>query len=385
MNNIFAFLISFTVEFIIIGLASTKILYPSDNIQEITKKPIQIITLAIFLSLVAILLTKYTIGASTRNYIILLSVICIIISLLTNVKHSKTINFSENKIVQKYFSRGTHESVYAIAAYCLISFVGINVPPFSVIPLWFGLCVPFFFFIPGYLLINSIIPKKDEIELPERLGISVFLSLILMSIVGFAYTQIKHGLNMRIVTLIILFITFFILIPLYLIKSRKIPLNLRFNHPLIEKLLILMAIISLILVIMSGIYINTQSLTTTPGNTTFHIEGITASNNSDGYYSFDNGEQVQLNMSLTNKENEDVNYKIIIESKNESTTNEVDNISQSLKNGESIKIPINITMTPGKKDITFTLYKNDKAYKIRHLYVNVEGDSSDYVEGESSE
>jgi uncharacterized membrane protein len=137
-----------------------------------------------------------------------------------------------------------------------------------------------------------------------------------------------------------------------------------------------MTIISLILVILSGIYINTQSLTTPAGNTTFTIEGITASNNSDGYYSFSSDDEVPLNISLTNQENADVNYKVVIESKNESGNNTVDSINQSLKNGESIKIPVNITMTPGKKDITFTLYKEDKAYKIRHLYVDVDGEVS---------
>jgi uncharacterized membrane protein len=376
VNNLFVFLALFTVEFIILGLSGTQVLYPKDTITDITKKPIQVITLSIFLSLVGILITRYTIGASTRNFIIITAILCILVILLTNLEHSMTIDYSENKYVKKYLSKGTHESLYAIAAYCLISFVGINVPPFSVIPLWFGLCVPFVFFIPGYLMINAAIPKTEEIELPERLGIAVFLSLITMSIVGFAYAQLHHGLNMRVVSLILLFLTLFVLIPIYLIKSRKVPLNMRFNNPLIEKLLILMTIISLILVILSGIYINTQSLTTPAGNTTFTIEGITASNNSDGYYSFSSDDEVPLNISLTNQENADVNYKVVIESKNESGNNTVDSINQSLKNGESIKIPVNITMTPGKKDITFTLYKEDKAYKIRHLYVDVDGEVS---------
>ena len=74
---------------------------------------------------------------------------------------------------------------------------------------------------------------------------------------------------------------------------------------------------------------------------------------------------------------------MVIESKNESGNTTVDELTKSLKVNESAKIPVNITMTPGKKDITFTLYKNDKAYKIRHLYVNVGGESSE-TEGESS-
>ena len=373
MNNLLIFLVAFTLEFIIIGLASTKILYPSDNIEQITKKPIQVITLAIFMSLISILITRYLLGASTRNFIIILSIVSLILTLLTNIKHSKTIDYTNSPVIQKYVSKGTHESIYAIAAYCLISFVGINVPPFSVIPLWFGLCVPFILFIPGYLMVNTVVPKVNEIELPERLGMSVFASLITMSVIGFAYAQIHHGLNMRVVTLIILFLTLFILIPAYLIKTRDIPLNLRFNHPTIERLLVIMAIISLILVILSGIYINAESLTTPPGNTTFQIEGISASNSSDGYYTFANGEEVQLNISLTNKENEDMNYKVVIESKNDSANNQVDTFNQNIKNNESTKIPVNITMSPGRKDITFTLYKNDtQPYKIRHLYVNVE-------------
>lgn len=377
MNNLVIFIGCFTLEFIIIGLTTTKILYPLDDLRQLTKKPIQIITLAIFVSLISILITKYTLGASTRNFIIIISIISIIITLFSNTRKTN-INYSDNKIYKKIFSKGTHESIYAIAIYCLVSFVGINVPPFSIIPLWFGLCVPFILFLPGYLIINTLIPKKDEIELAERMGLSVFTSLIFMSVVGFAYAQINHDLNMRLVTLIILFITLLILIPAYLIKTRNLPLNVKFYNPTIEKLLVIMAIVSLILVILSGIYINTETITTPKGNTTFNIEGITETSNSEGYYTFSEGQEVELNISLANNEHQDMTYKILIESKNDTDNNTVDTLTQNLKDGESIKVPINITMSSGKKDITFTLYKNEtQVYKIRHLYVDVGGDTSE--------
>ena len=74
-----------------------------------------------------------------------------------------------------------------------------------------------------------------------------------------------------------------------------------------------------------------------------------------------------------NQENQDMNYTISIQSRNDSGTKEVSNITQEVKNGESVEIPTNLTMTSGKKDIVFTLYKDQtQAYKIRHLYVNVE-------------
>ena len=45
---------------------------------------------------------------------------------------------------------------------------------------------------------------------------------------------------------------------------------------------------------------------------------------------------------------------------------------------KSAVVPTNLTMTAGKKDITFVLYDDkDKAYKIRHLYANVESSESE--------
>ena len=149
----------------------------------------------------------------------------------------------------------------------------------------------------------------------------------------------------------------------------------RFINKKIDRTFVIVAILSIIIVLLSGIYVNADAITqpTQQGNTTFDINGISNTADEEGYYHFTSGEELSLNMSIKNQENQDMNYTISVQSRNDSGTNEVQNITQEVKNGESVEIPTNLTMTSGKKDIVFTLYKNQtQAYKIRHLYVNVE-------------
>lgn len=389
MTNMYLFIILFAVEFIIIGYSCTKTLYPLATFKQLAYKVIHHLTFGITFSLVTALISNYFLKKitfipleTTNMFLILLSIISIIVVVIARTRVKKA-QANEDLNIDKYVDKSVAESTYALVIFCIIAFVGINVPPFSVIPLWFGLCAPFFVIIPGYLITNTLFPRKGEIALQERLGIAIFVSLILMSIIGFTYAQVCHSLNMRIVTLIMLFMVLIILIPAYILKTRNIEVKKRFSNPTIDKLFIIMAIIALIAVISSGIYVNAETITNNvqQGNTTFEIEGITQSPSSDGYYEFEDGEELTLNISLTNQENADVNYKISVQTHNDSANKEISTLNETVKNGQKVDIPYNLTMTSGKKDITFTLYKDDgEAYKIKHLYVNIGEGSSEESE-----
>lgn len=374
ITDMYLFIGLFTIEFIIIGLVSTIILYPSASLTQITKKPIQIIVLGIAFSLVAALITKKILNPTLNNLIIVVSVINIILIILSIIRQKRAKENKDieiNKRIEKY---SIAESTYAILIYCLICYVGMNVPPFSIIPLWFGLCIPFIAFLPGYLIINTLLPKQHDLEVIERLGIALFLSLVIMSIFGLIYNSFYHVINMRHVALYLDLLTV-ILVLIYIFRTKNIEINKRFKDDKIDKAFIIISIVSLVIVILSGIYINADAMTqpTQQGNTTFTINGISSSADEEGYYHFESGEELSLNMSITNKENQDVNYIITIQTQNDTGTNEVSNITQEVKDGETVEIPTNLTMTSGKKDIVFTLYKDQsQAYKIRHLYVDVE-------------
>jgi uncharacterized membrane protein len=255
-----------------------------------------------------------------------------------------------------------------------------EVPPFSVIPLWYGLCIPFIALLPGYLFINIINPYKDEIRIMERIGISIFLSLVITSIVGLILVQIEHFLNMRHVSLVLVVITLVILLPLYYIRIKEKRTYVLFSNATLNKIFILITILAIIAVISSGVLVSTGNLNNNneseklfaQGNTTFEVTGIHETPDSEGYYNFTNEEELNLTVNIQNDENKDMNYRLKIDIINdtENTTFSDENIT--VKDTENRAIETNITMETGRKDIRFTLYDdNNRPYKIRHLYVNV--------------
>ena len=314
---------------------------------------------------------------TASSILIFLSIIAIIFSIITYLRIQSTISKIENP--EEFTEKHIRHILYLLAAFCVIAYIGMEVPPFSVIPLWFGLCIPFIALLPGYLCVNIINPYKDEIRTMERVGISVFLSLVITSIVGLILVQIEHCLNMRHVSLILVVITLIILLPLYYLRIKEKKTFVLFSNSTINKLFALMTIISLIAVIASGVLVisgNNNNPTGEniffQGNTSFDVKGIHETPDDEGYYNFTNGENLNLTVSIHNNEHKDMNYKLKIEIINDTTNSTFSEEEVFVNNNKTKDIEENITMTTGKKDIKFTLLNEDnRPYKIRHLYVNV--------------
>ncbi|RAP49349.1 MAG: hypothetical protein BZ136_03455 [Methanosphaera sp. rholeuAM74] len=378
VNNMYVFIALFIVNFFIVAITSTLIIYPSYTFVELFKKPIHMITLSIAFTLFCIIFTKQFLELNSNKFLFVFSIIAtaLIIFAILRVKRRHD---DKSKTIEDYVDKSIAESTYALIIYCLVSFVGMNVPPFSVLPLWFGLSIPFIMFIPGYLIMNTLIPRREEIEFVERAATAIFISLIMTSIIGIIVVQVNHYLNMRVVSLILDLITLFILLPAYILRTRTIEVKKRYIYPSVDKLFIVLGIIGLIIVLGSGVYVNSENINPiNQGNTTFTISGVGGTADADGYYNFTDGENLTLKMNITNKENKDMTYKISVQTHNNTTNEVISEYTKKVKDGKSAVVPTNLTMTPGKKDITFVLYDDkNQAYKIRHLYANVES-SDDY-------
>lgn len=207
----------------------------------------------------------------------------------------------------------------------------------------------------------------------ERSVTAIVLSTVITSIIGIIIIEIKGSLNVIYLTLCVILLTIIILI-YYVSRIKKIDAEDRFYYKKYNHALTLITVIALLGVIISGIYI--QDEMSNDGNTTFEIEGLNKTASENGYVNFTNGEEVILNLNITNHQYEDKNYTVKIEIFNETTNRMFSEQNISLKNNESITIPANITMSPGSKDIHFILYENGKPYIIRHLYVTVSEDSA---------
>ena len=367
----------FAIEFLVVGIVSTMAMNPLLSFKEIIRKIKQIIPFGLlfsFISTVIVYLTNMT--AST--ILIFLSIISIIFSIITYLRIQSTISKIENP--EEYTEKHIRRILYLLALFCVIAYIGMEIPPFSVIPLWYGLCIPFIALLPGYLCVNTLNPYKDEIRIMERVGISVFISLVITSIVGLILVQIEHFLNMRHVSLILVVVTLIILLPLYYIRIKEKKTFVLFSNSTINKLFALMTIIALIGVITSGVLVMSGNNNNNPtgeniffqGNTSFEVKGIHETPDSNGYYNFTNGNNLNITVHIENNEHRDMNYKLKIDIINDTSNSTFLEENVLVKDNKTKDIEKNITMKTGKKDIKFTLYDdNNHPYKIRHLYVNV--------------
>lgn len=377
VNNTHLFIGLFALDFLIVGLASTKALKPLLSFRQIIRKITYILPLGLIFSLISAGFVYYM-KMTVSSVLIFLSIIAILLLLIALVRNRSTINRIENP--EEYSEKYIVRTIYLLAVFCIVSYIGMEVPPFSVIPLWFGLCIPFICLLPGYLGLNIINPYKDEFKLIERLGISVFASLVITSIVGLLLVQIEHLLNMRHVSLVLVVITLILLLPLYYIRIKEKKSFVLFSDSKLNKLFLLMTSIAIIAVISSGLLVssgNVNNITTSTGslfqgNTTFEINGIHENPSEDNYYNFTNGDNLNLSIKIKNDENRDMTYRLKIEIMNDTTNKTFSEEEITVKDKESKDIPTNITMSTGKKDIRFMLYDDfNQPYKIRHLYVNV--------------
>jgi uncharacterized membrane protein len=380
VNNIYLFIGLFALDFLLVGIVSTKTIKPELTLKEVLRNVKYILPLGLLFSLISSGIV-YFMKMTATNILIILSIITILISLIAIIRTQDRKKKNENP--EEYSEKSILRIIYLLILFCIISYIGIEVPPFSVIPLWFGLCIPFILILPGYLALNIVNPYKDDIRTVERLGISVFISLIITSIIGLILVQIEHLLNMRHVSLVLVVATLIIFLPLYYIRIKEKKTFVLFNDKRLNRIFILMTIIGLIAVVASGVLVSTGNLPNgnntdtnidpfVQGNTSFEVTGIHETPDDDGYYSFENGDNLNLSINITNQEHKDMQYTLKIEIINDTANSTFSEENITLKDNQNQIIDQNITMRTGKKDIKFTLFNdNNQPYKIRHLYVDV--------------
>ncbi len=375
VNNTILFVGLFAVNFLIVGISATKVKHPLLDIKNILRKVTLIIPFGLVFSIICAGIVYYF-KMTASSILIFLSLIAIVLILLSAIRTRSNIRRINNP--KEYTEKQLKRVIFMLVIFCVISYIGMEVPPFSVIPLWFGLCIPFIALLPGYLTLNILNPYKDEFRLIERLGISIFASLVITSIVGLIVVQLEHMLNMRHVSLVLVIITLLILLPLYYIRIKEKNTYDLFNDYRINRFFIIITVVAICAIfasaalVTSGNWNENSPSALFQGNTTFEVSGIHYMPDENGYYNFSNGEELNLSINIKNDEHRDMQYTLKIEINNETVNDTIEEQKINLKDKEHKTIKTNITMTSGKKDIKFTLYdSNNQPYKIRHLYVNV--------------
>ena len=247
-----------------------------------------------------------------------------------------------------------------------------------------GLLLVLFF--PGYALIASLFPKKDDLDSIERITLSFGLSIAITPLLGLVLNYTPWGIRLDQILISLTGITL-LLCAVAIIRRRRIPEENLFlvdfegffrrfdtdfkDQSKTNKILSTVLILSIIFAILTTAYI---IVTPKEGEsfTEFYILGP-GGKASDYPTNLTSGQEGNVIIGIDNHENKNTTYHLIVTSNN---TVQLDQML-TLQNGEKMEIPFNFTAgEPGEKKMEFKLFKlpdNNNIYRSLHLWINVTG------------
>ncbi|TMS42245.1 MAG: DUF1616 domain-containing protein [Methanobacterium sp.] len=247
-----------------------------------------------------------------------------------------------------------------------------------------GLLLVLFF--PGYALIASLFPKKDDLDSIERITLSFGLSIAITPLLGLVLNYTPWGIRLDQILISLTGITL-LLCAVAIIRRRRIPEENLFlvdfegffrrfdtdfkDQSKTNKILSTVLILSIIFAIITTAYI---IVTPKEGEsfTEFYILGP-GGKASDYPTNLTSGQEGNVIIGIDNHENKNTTYHLIVTSNN---TVQLDQML-TLQNGEKMEIPFNFTAgEPGEKKMEFKLFKlpdNNNIYRSLHLWINVTG------------
>jgi uncharacterized membrane protein len=259
--------------------------------------------------------------------------------------------------------------------------------------------LPFVLFLPGYWFINALLPAKEDLDIVERLGLSLGLSIAWIPVLALILDQLPWGLRLKPILLSeIVLISLFMMIAFVrrtwlLQQNAYIP---EFTRPKVwwkfqtrsNRLTYIVVVIVMGLAIAAVAWI---FLTPSPADfmTEFYIlgpEGL--AENYPRKASI--GETLSVTVGITNREKENHTYSIEVwvedpwEENQRERTGSIQQFTLSV--GKTIEFPIQWFMPWSGKDkiVEFLLYIDDEPdpYRKLRLWINVEegmGDKFDHV------
>jgi uncharacterized membrane protein len=380
-NNFIMNILLFILIFISSGYSMMSVLYPEENYAGLIRKPLLLIELCVFLTVLISVILKYsTIGLELRDLTLILALITVVLSITA---HILRIN---------YFKPGIEETIKPgivqtstslknvlpsnILTFILLSIlmiITVLVPPLDSTSLWMIPGSLFVCLIPGYLLLAVMFPKNDDLELVERFALGFGASLILTSLIGLAFNYTPWSIRLELIIIVLaIFSIIFCLITF--IRIKKLPKEIILHVPKMEKLLSLFFIICIILTIGTAAYTllkpgSIQTEANESNFTDFHIKGMDV-NASNYTLNLTSGTKKNLTMVLGNLEGSTVNYRLVVQVNN--TILKQENIT--LQNNQQMEIPLNFTAgTVGQKKMEFILYKlpDQNPYQKRSLWLKI--------------
>lgn len=263
-----------------------------------------------------------------------------------------------------------------------LCFLFLSISPFEELHIGTTLATILMVFFPGYAITVIMYPGRDEVNLWERFGLSVMLSLI----VTLLFAAVSHYKGTSTISLLVMVsILTMVLALMAIFSAARLVENDSFYGYLKElfgKLhastwgrgdltgkMSVVLIILLALSIMTTVYLVANP---NPGEsfTEFYILG--ANGTASGYpTNITAGKNQSVIIGLVNHEHKTTDYTMVVQSNGTNMTTQ--NIT--LQANQKLEVPYKFTMkSSGKKEIQFLLYKlpdRKNVYLSLHLWVNV--------------
>ncbi len=257
----------------------------------------------------------------------------------------------------------------------------------SLEPLRIVLGVPFVLLLPGYSLVAALYPRRDDLQVPERLALSSGLSIAAVILIGLALNYSPWGIRLE---PILAFVTLFVVLAAAAAAFRRglLPAEEAFGLasdvrlPRWPKLrpidaLAGMALLAFLASLGGGVYFVAASGEGPEGFTEFYVLG--SGGKAEDYPGLVKaGEQATAVLGLVNREGRDTAYQIAVMLDGE-TTDDIDGVV--LGNGERWEKTVALVPTrAGNSQMAeFLLYKDGggEPYRSLHLWLDVEGTAAE--------
>jgi uncharacterized membrane protein len=271
-----------------------------------------------------------------------------------------------------------------IVVYLLITLIFLTVSPLDTTIIRTLLGIPLVLFIPGYVLIAALFPKKNDLDGIERIALSFGLSIAIVPLLGLGLNFTPWGIRFGpIIATLILFTLFFVVIAH--VRRLRLSPGERFIVPLkaalagmkeefqtsqnkTDKTLTFILILSIVISLIALVYV---IVTPKQGEkfTEFYILGPQG-RAADYPREVSLKTPINLTVGVVNHEYSNINYTLRVKINNDTLSER----KLQLSNNETWENPISFTInqTGSNLKLEFLLYREDQEvpYRETHLWIN---------------
>jgi uncharacterized membrane protein len=241
-------------------------------------------------------------------------------------------------------------------------------------------------FLPGYALIALLFPKKNDLNILERMTFTVILSVVITALIGMILNYSPWGIRIGSLLLTLAGVTV-VLCAAAFWRRNQVPDEdyLQYNfgrffnniktgfsrETKTGKYLSIILAISIILALSSTAYVLAKPKEN-DSYTQFYVLGPDGKINNYPT-SVLSGQQGNLIIGIVNHENKPESYHLLVTSDGSVQIDEV----LTLNDKQKMEIPFNFTAgDPGQRKMEFILYKlpdNNNAYRNLYIWLNITG------------